>query len=201
MRLRGSGSVRNDVLKHAIAVICCLGVGCKSTNKRAEPASDEVVTGSGSDKGMVVQPRFSGGQEAPSDDGRIPFTITKVHTGQKPSATPPFHEPGGDWTYVEAHLEADPAATFIVGVPKLASAKGSPGFGKVMFAPTTSEGGARVVAGLAKALHTTAPAPKTGGVLQAVKVPIAVLGHGIGKLDNGMGGEGSWDATKLFCSS
>lgn len=65
----------------------------------------------------VVQPRFSGGQEAPSDEGRLGFTITKVHERRKRAATAPFHEPGGDWTYADAHDDGDPAATFVVGMP------------------------------------------------------------------------------------
>ena len=167
-------------------------LGCSNAKKDPPPASGS---------GMIVQPRFSGGNEAPSDEGRAPFTITAVHARQKPSTTAPFYEAGGDWTYVEAHLDGDPAATFVVGVPKLGNTDGGPAFGKLMFAPTTREAGARVVDRLGKVLRTSAPPPTSGGVLQAVKVPIAVLGHGIGKLDNGLGGSGTWDATKLFCSS
>lgn len=206
MRLMPRRSVRNVVRLRSTATFLVLATaGCNSAKKQADHQPEAVAkvdsVSSGSDKGTVVQPRFSGGQEAPSDEGRIPFTITKVDTNQKPSATAPFHEAGGDWTYVEAQLDGDPGATFVVGVPRLASTGEGPGFGKLMFAPTTSAAGGKVVARLAKVLGVTAPPARTGGVLQAVKVPIAVLGHGIGKLDNGMGGGGTWDATKLFCSS
>lgn len=194
------------MIRYLTSALCCLGLaagGCKSEKTQPEPraaATDLVTEGSDGDRGMIVQPRLSGGDEAPSDEGRIRFTITKVEPGQKPASAPPFHEPGGDWTYVEAHLDGDPAASFVVGIPTLSSTGGGPSFGKLMFAPTTSAAGARVVARLAKVLGTTVPPPRPGGVLQAVKVPIAVLGHGIRHLDNGMGETGTWDATKLFCS-
>ena len=58
-----------------------------------------------------------------------------MHAGQKPSPIAPFYEPGGDWTYVEAHLDGDPAATFVVGVPTLATTNGSPAYFRIQ-APT-----------------------------------------------------------------
>lgn len=149
---------------------------------------------------VVVQPRFSGGESASTEPGTIGFTITKVHPGHKAIATAPFHAPGGTWTYVEAHLDADPAAAFVFGIPAPEAADGPVAFASFMFAPTTRVSGDRVISRLARGLATPPPAPRSGGVLQAVKVPAAMLGTGIGKLGNGMGGSGTWDATKLFCS-
>jgi hypothetical protein len=177
---------------------CLLGcgllvvVGCSRSNNRSGTADNG--------SGAIVQPRFSTEGQLPPDEGSAPFTITAVHSAQKPADQPPFYDKGGDWTYVEAHLNSDPAAKFVVGIPALTT-KDGPGFGKLMFAPTTSEAGGHVVAQLAKTLRATVPAPTAGGVLQPVKMPIAVLGHNIGKLDNGLGGTGTWDATKLFCSA
>ncbi len=169
------------------------------TEAKTEAKTDVATEGSG-DLG-VVQPRFSEGRAAPTDAGTLGFTITKVHANRKPATAAPFHEAGGDWTYVEAHVDDDPTATFIVGMPAYAPAQGRPGFGKMMFAPTTKHAGDKVIALLAKRLGVSVPPTIAGGVLQAMKVPIALLGVGIGKLDNGLGGKGTWTATKLFCSA
>jgi hypothetical protein len=188
--------VRMHVWKPTVLLLALAACGKKQPE--TAPGVD-LVDKDGS--GMIVQPRIGGDD---TDDGSIPFTITKVHTNQKPSATAPFHAAGGDWTYLEARLDGDPGATFVVGVPtfpKTGNASGFGGFGKLMFVPTTSTAGTRVVERLAKRLGTVAPAPRAGGVLQATKVPVALLGQGIAHLDNGMGGEGTWDATKLFCSA
>jgi hypothetical protein len=184
------------------AWIVLVVVACKSSSREGQQVRVTSKTDLVSGSGDVVQPRFSGGAAAPTDEGRLGFTITKVHAHRKAAVAAPFHEAGGDWTYVEAHVDGDPSATFVVGMPAFARTDGGmPGFGKIMIAPTTSEAGARVITHLAKALATKAPAAKPGGVLQAIKVPVAVLGSGIGKLDNGYGGKGTWDATKLFCSA
>nr|MBA3501871.1 hypothetical protein [Deltaproteobacteria bacterium] len=182
------------------AWILLVVVACKSSKREEQirVSKADLVAGSGD----VVQPRFSGGVAAPGDAHGLGFTITKVHANRKSAVAAPFHEAGGDWTYVEAHVDGDPAATFVVGMPTFEKREGGmPGFGKIMIAPTTSDAGARVITHLEKALSTKAPAAKPGGVLQAMKVPVAVLGSGIGKLDNGYGGKGTWDATKLFCSA
>lgn len=182
-------------------------LGCKGASKEppppmpSQPTTMKADQMTGDNETATSQVRFSNGGEAPTDEGRIGFTITAVHAGQKPSTTAPFYEPGGEWTYVEAHLDGDRAATFIVGVPKFAATNDGPGFGKLMFAPTTRVAGANVVTRLAKVLGTTAPPPVSGGVLQPVKMPIAVLGQGVKRLANGMGGKGGWTATKLFCSA
>src|SRR5881394_1290381 len=103
-------SVRNPVHLRSssrflvLALAACNGSKKQPETQQPDPVAKVDSVSNGSGKDMVVQPRFSGGQEAPSDEGRIPFTITKVDANQKPSATAPFHEAGGDWTYVEAQL-------------------------------------------------------------------------------------------------
>lgn len=70
----------------------------------------------------------------------------------------------------------------------------------MMLAPTCRDAGTRVIDHLARTLRIAVPPVQSGGVLQAMKIPSAVLGHDSGKLDNGLGGRGTWDPTKLFCS-
>ena len=66
--------------------------------------------------------------------------------------------------------------------------------------PTTSEAGTHFVAAFAKAFHVAGP-PAHPGTLVPMLVPIAVLGVGTGASEDGYGGEGTWDATKMFLSA
>lgn len=176
----------------SLAVVLAVAlIGCKS-DKPAKPASSGVDVVKGSND-MIVQP-------GRSEDGTIGFAITKVIPKQKPTETAPFHADGGDWTYVEAHLDGDAQATFVVGLPVFASSE-EPGFGKIMMAPTTAAAGARVIQRLAAGLGVDAPPPITGGTLAPMEIPVAVLGHNIGRDGGGYSGSGWWDATKLFCST
>jgi hypothetical protein len=148
----------------------------------------------------ILQAKFSNGQATPSDDGTLPFTITQVHAQQRPSDAPPFFTAGGTWTYAVAHLDGDPAATFVFGMPSLATT-GGPGFADMIFVPTTAAAGARVIDALARALGVTSPTWQTGGVLRPRRLSLGVLGHNTAKRDDGYGGTGTWDTTKLFCSA
>ncbi|HEY4058687.1 MAG TPA: hypothetical protein VGM39_18870 [Kofleriaceae bacterium] len=164
------------------ALLVCLSLAACKKDKPNLIKTD-VVTSEGS--GGVAQVRIGGG---PSEDGDIPFVITKT-------------EKRDAGTYIEAHLASDGGATFAFIAPELKLGEDGFGFGKIMLVPTTSEGGAKLVTGLAKGLSTTVPAPATGGILQPTSVAVAVLGHDVAALDNGMGGSGTWQATKLFCSA
>jgi hypothetical protein len=49
------------------------------------------------------------------DWGYLGFRILKVHEQQKPLDKVPWHEPGGDWTFLECAAEKDPAIQIVVG--------------------------------------------------------------------------------------
>ncbi|HEY4179630.1 MAG TPA: hypothetical protein VGM90_22470 [Kofleriaceae bacterium] len=168
------------------ALLACLALAaCKNDKPQltGRPVSTDMVTGSDG-SGGVAQMHIGGGD---STDGDIPFVITKSEKQE-----------GG--TYIEAHLASDAAATFAFIAPEMKVGDEGFGFGKVTLVPTTTEAGAKVVARLAAGLATVAPAPTKGGILQKKQISVAVLGHQVAMLDNGMGGAGTWEATKLFCS-
>jgi hypothetical protein len=175
---------------------------CVACNrKHAEPLAAGSSAGSGSDgSDGTIEPVFRGG--AQTDHTGIPqldFAIDHIYQQQKPTEMPPYHADGGTWTYFDAHLDGDPAATFVVGVPSLdgRDAAAGPSFDKVMLAPTTAAAGARVVRAFATAFGVPVP-PAVSGHLAPVRVDVAVLGHGIADKGNGYGGRGTWDATKWF---
>ena len=181
------------------ALVGILGcVACKG--ERREPApmpADRVVSDQVLGSGATAEPVFSNGQQISRDAiPSLPFAIDKVYDKQQPSDAPPYHAAGGSWTFFDAHVAKDPAATFTIGVPPLAGGD-EPSFGKMILVPTTAAAGGRVVQAFAKAFDVPVPAPAPGQ-LSPTRVSIAVLGHGIANEGNGFGGPGTWDATKWF---
>jgi hypothetical protein len=166
---------------------------CKSEHRTAPAVKADVVTGSGG----IAEARF--GPPNPGGDRELAFAVTKVYDGQTPTSTPPYHAPGGTWTYFDARLVADPAATFGIGIPTFGSAP-EPTFSKVWILPTTPDAGTHFVAAFAKAFHVAVPPPHPG-TLAPMKMSIAVLGVGLGNSGDGFEGAGTWDATKLFLSN
>jgi hypothetical protein len=177
----------------AVWIIVAL-CACKSDH-RGRAVKPDLVNGSGN----VAEARL--GPPNPGGDRELAFVITKVYERQQPAADAPYHADGGTWTYVDARLALDPAATFGVGMPALkAGADGFGGFDKIWLVPTTSDAGGHFVAAFAKAFHVEVP-PMYPGKLAPLQVPIAVLGTGTGPADNGYAGTGTWNAMKLFLSA
>ena len=150
--------------------------------------------------GGTVEPVFQNGTQVGRDGvPELAFAIDRVYEHAQPAATPPYHAAGGTWTYFDAHVASDPAATFTVGVPALDG--GGPegmSFAKAMLAPTTAAAGTRVVQDFARAFSVPVPASAPAGRLGPMRVEMAVLGTGIADEGNGYGGSGTWTATKWF---
>ncbi len=179
-------------MRYLLVVVVVLG--CRSSHEQSRPAPEVApvqrpIAGSGS--GGIAEP---GGNA--DDTGNLPFVITTVVPGQQPTTSAPWHAAGGTWTYFEAHVDGDDAATFAALIPSFDGGE----FGKMQLVPTTSAGGARVVAAFAKAFHVTPPPAVPGGHLQPLPIQLAVLGLNTGRND-GFSGEGTWTATKWFCTT
>jgi len=168
-------------------------VACKRGHEPAAPSS----LGSGS--GIVAEPQL--GPPNPGGERELAFVITKVYDAQKPTSAPPYHAAGGTWTYVDAALATDPAATFGFGMPALESGSdGFGGFAKMWLVPTTSEAGHHFLVAFVKAFHVALPRAYPG-TLAPLRVPIAVLGVSTNATELGYSGQGTWDATKMFLSA
>jgi hypothetical protein len=167
-----------------VAVVACKGGG------HHDLASLKQAEGSG----MTAEP----GAHDPDDE--LGFTITKVYEHQQPASTPPYHTSGGDWTYLDAHLTSDPAATFGIGLPVFKTGGDFGGFGKIWLVPTTPDAGAHFVKAFAGKFHVDVP-PVTAGALAPMQFEIAILGHDVSSAEVGYSGTGTWDATKCFFTS
>jgi hypothetical protein len=171
-----------------LAVVVVL-VACKGGGHHDVP---HLVEAEGS--GMTAEPG------AHDPDFELGFTITKVYDHQRPATTPPYHTSGGDWTYLDAHLTSDPAATFGIGLPVFKTSGDFGGFGKIWLVPTTPAAGAHFVKAFAGKFHVDVP-PVTAGALAPMQFEIAILGHDVSSAEVGYSGTGTWDATKCFFTS
>src|SRR5262245_57928586 len=62
--------------------------------------------------GATMQVRLGGD---PNEEGpRLPFTIDAVHEGQEATMSPPWHRPGGKWTFLDARTSG--GVPFTVGL-------------------------------------------------------------------------------------
>lgn len=163
--------------------------GCKKTEHQVPN-----VAAAPEASGTIAQVRL-GDSDEPAD---LRFAIDTVYDHQQATATAPFHAAGGSWTYVDAHLVDDAAATFGVGMPSLdGKSNGEPTFSGMVLVPTTADAGARFVRAFAQHFHVDVP-PPIAGTLVPQKIADAVLGHGVSGGNNGFSGTGTWDATKWF---
>ena len=162
------------------------------------------------DSATISEPRPEEEEEAPppvKDDtvavqpgaGRGPhleLRITKIYEQRQPSAKPPYHQPGGDWTFFD--LEAGEGVALTAGLQfKKSSEMFS--FGKAQLSVNGPEAGAA---------FTSAFDAQFGGKrgkLKAHRGPlqmgVAVLGQDMVRSHGGgfrSGRFGKWTATKLF---
>lgn len=169
---------------------------------RGAAAAGSAATGGGSGHGWVgsngtVEPVFQNGKQiGRAGIPQLAFVIDREYPQQQPADAPPYHVAGGTWTYFDAHVASDPAATFTVGVAAVGGGD-EPASGRAMLVPTTAAAGARVVQAFAAAFAVPVP-PLEDGVLAPMKVETAVLGHQVADQGNGYGGSGTWEATKWF---
>lgn len=168
----------------------------RAAQRKAEHAPPKQV-------GPRVQPR-PGGDEA--EWPLLELEVTNVATRQQPSDTPPFHKPGGDWTYFDLAPLDDPTAKVRVGLKAPSAADGPVSFSELRLAPKDRDASTRFIEAVADAFLVTEPTPSAKPrKLVPVKLATAVLGqHQVRAAGGGFsspkqrGAPGTWTTTKLF---
>ncbi|MHB8875756.1 MAG: hypothetical protein ACYC8T_18880, partial [Myxococcaceae bacterium] len=162
------------LLPFAAAALAASWLACDEASK-PKPAP-KVIVDQVSGGGDRVQARFGDGED---EQPRLSFKIVKVYPKQAPSSSAPFHQDGGDWTYLDVALDADPRATFTVGLSAMRGA-GMVSFGKVRVVSPGRDEGERFVAAFARAFAVK-PVPASGpaGTLEPVEFAMANLGSGL----------------------
>ena len=79
----------------------CIAAGCDRNDR-------------GDAEGQRIQPGVPPFESAGC--GYLPLKIVKTHDRRKPLEKPPWHEAGGDWTFLECELAKDASARILIGV-------------------------------------------------------------------------------------
>jgi hypothetical protein len=168
-----------------LLVSCALLSACERGCRGAPNASD----------GPVAQMRTGDG-EAP----KLSFAIDSIYERHQPSNAAPWHQPGGDWTFFDAHLERGTQFTFgFQQKPNSGSEDMGFSFGKGQLTVPDAEAGAHLLDAFARVFGGQAPAPGSRQPLVAQPISLAVLARSAERNDDGsFSGTGPWTATKLF---
>lgn len=178
--------MRRSLLVVGVVLAC---TGCKKKTPPA-PNIDQVTL----EEGGIAQARIGGDVD---DEPRVSFVIDAVHEKQKPSSTAPWHEPGGEWMFFDAHLSDGTKMGFgILEQPREGSSSFS--FGKGMLTVPDKENGAKLAKSLSSAFHGKLLPENARGPLHIEPISLAILGKNAARGANGFTGAGTWTATKLF---
>lgn len=153
-----------------------------------EPVADDPAP---KEDDSVIQPSMSD-----SPRGQLSLQITKVYEHHKPSSKPPFHEAGGEWTFMDLEAGEGVAATFGI---QFKPSQETFSFGKAQLSVPSKQAGEA---------FRSAFGSKFGGTAGKVKphkgplpLSVAVLGQNqTRRRDGSFRGSrfGTWFATKLF---
>ena len=141
------------------------------------------------------------------DSGYLGLKILKASEHQILLDKAPWHEPGGDWIFLECAVEKDPDALFIIGARARTSPKGEVpiSWGEAFLAINDSAAAGRFVDNFAKAFHRASPSRYGDKPPGFLKMNTAILGSGLVRSSNGggfaVGKKGTWISTKWFLES
>lgn len=138
--------------------------------------------------------------------GSARLVVSNRSSGQKPSPKPPFHVPGGDWTYVDLAPESAPSCTVRLGLKQPPSGGESPVvFTDAVLVPLERKQSTCFVEAVAEGFFVAPPEHAARpGRLAPSELSVAVLGQGLVRDPSGgfvtpkRGHTGSWLTTKLF---
>ena len=176
---------------HALLVIIFL-VGCES--EPTPPTSDD----------QIEIPRFQVGvgDQEDFEPPHLSFTITAMHEKQKPSEEAPFHEDGGDWTFLECQAEKDAEVILTVGVKSKKTSGDVPiAWGEAILIVEDKEAGGTFLSLFGKSFPGKSPSPSDQQYEpKPLRIDTAVLGQGLHREPQGgfSGKAGGWTATKWF---
>jgi hypothetical protein len=134
-------------------------------------------------------------------DGSIPptlaLTIDAAYEHQQPGLAPPWHAPGGDWTFLEMHTPA--GAPLTVGFGERSPFE-QDGISVVQYvgllAPSDRTSGAAFAEELGRTLGVDVPTPLDERPLGALVFSLIAFSEHTAKLDHAFSGTGNWMAGK-----
>ncbi len=174
-------------------ILGVFGEGCK---KNSPPPSEP---GSSQKEFFYEQP-VDGNHRAPS----VSFQILRVYDNHRPTNEAPFHQEGGDWTFLDCKIDSIEDIYFSVGFSKKTSNPGDDerfSFGKAYLPPSSPLYGERLVSLFAKSFSTKFPKKSTQPEpTQPLSLSTSVFGEKLSRTKEGgfSSKPGPWMASKWF---
>ncbi len=138
----------------------------------------------------------------PDEPRLLAFKITAVYEKREPTAEPPFHAKGVNWTFFDCQATSDPKVVFTVGVAsKGGSGKMPAAWGKARLIVKDREAGGRFVELFSTSFSGKLPKPANRPyVPKPLSINTAILGQNMDRESTGgfSGRAGQWMATKWF---
>ena len=130
------------------------------------------------------------------DDRHVTFVIDQVYESEQPAPQAPYHVPGGDWTFFDAHLASGTRFGF-------GWTHGPPGelftYGKALWTVPDPSSGADLVAVFARVFEGKLPAAEPSRPLVPEPFAFVALGDAPARDEHGgVSGGGTWRVHKLF---
>lgn len=179
-----------------------LGAGCKKKEPR-EIAVHAALEDAGVSVDSLTTEEGSTAEPGVDHGPRVTFRITRVHAGRTPTESPPFHAPGGSWTFFDAETSDGCVFGFGYDDPQSVGGAGAPGgltFGNVMLTVPDPAAGKRLVRTFGRVFKGEIPPEVPARPLRPRPFRAAFLARGARRSPGGgfSGRGGGWTATKLF---
>ena len=187
------------IITASALITVVLLAGCERSPQKGSKAD-----GAGSDQ--LTHTELGVAPEESEDWGYLGLKILKVHEQQKALDQAPWHEPGGDWTFLECAADKDASVRVVIGSRVRSTAKANipMTWGEAFLAVSDPSAGAAFVQAFAKAFHQPLP-PRQGEKPPGfLKAGAAVLGANLVRDPKGgfsVGRKGTWTTTKWFLQS
>lgn len=188
------------------ALLLLLAISAVAACKKKEPreiAVHAALEDAGVSIDSVTTEEGSTAEPGVDHGPRVAFRILHVHSGRTPSDAPPYHAPGGSWTFFDA--ETSDGKVFGFGYDDPQSVRGgeptgAPTFGKVMLTVPDGGAGKRLVQTFARVFKGEVPPEVPARSLRPRPFSAAFLARGARRSPGGgfAGRGGGWTATKLF---
>jgi hypothetical protein len=176
-----------------LVLIAALVLSCKRHSEHPVPLG----TSAADDDGGLDLAEVPNGSE--NDAPRVVFRIDHSYSAERPTTSPPWHQPGGDWMFYDAHTAA--GVGFGFGYHQRGGGTKSLSFGEAMLTVPSAAVGAKLVDQFAQAFHGKMPPLRTPQPLRFRPFPSAILATASTR--DPLSGfnhraPGNWTATKLF---
>ena len=188
-------------MKRSATLLLALLIACGSKKEadpppaKSDPPVEKKPVVNADGAGNIAHARLGGDPNAAP--ASLMLTIAAVHEKEKPLTKAPWHEAGGDWTYLD--LVTPGGGTFTAGFKNTRNLKGDIEIHMYDFVVYTTDraDGAKVVDELAKVLRTTVPPKGPEKELTPLQLVLSAMGPLAARNPDGsFSGLGNWVAGK-----